>query len=58
MLRVVLFYGWPIQEKETSVIREGKGSAEGTKSLLPGSGVSPAHFTLLPGRRRRHASGT
>ena len=38
MLRIVLFYGWIMQEKETSVIREGKGSAEGTQSLLPGSG--------------------
>jgi hypothetical protein len=58
MVCVVLFYGWIMQEKETSVIREGKGSAEGTKSLLPGSGVSPVHFPLLPGRRRRPASGT
>ena len=38
MVCIVLFYGWIMQEKETSVIREGKGSAEGTKSLLPGSG--------------------
>src|SRR5438067_8047457 len=38
MLRIVLYYGWPIQEKETSAIREGKRSAEGTQSLLPGSG--------------------
>ena len=38
MLRIVLFYGWIMQEKETPVIREGKRSAEGTKSLLPGSG--------------------
>jgi len=58
MLRIVLFYERIMQEKEKPVIREGKGSAEGTKSLLPGSGVSPAHFPLLPGRRRRHASGT
>jgi len=71
MLRIVLFYGWIMQEKETSVIREGEknvslqssmegtwGSAEGAKPLLPGSGVSPVHFTLLPGRRRRPASGT
>ena len=62
MLRIVLFYGWIMQEKETPVIREGKWSAEGTSSPLPGSGGqcegAPVHFTLLPGRRRRHASGT
>ena len=66
MLRIVLFYGWIIQEKETPAIREGKGSAEGTKSLLPGSGerclgdsVKGPQILFLPARRRRrHASGT
>ena len=70
MLRVVLFYGWIKQEKETPVIREGEknvslqatAGVQGNAVLLPGSGGqcegAPAHFPLLPGRRRRHASGT
>ena len=65
MLRVVLFYGWIMQEKETPVIREGEknvslqstAGVQGDAVLLPGPGVPPAHFPLLPGRSMRPASG-
>src|SRR5205823_13369017 len=35
-----------------------RGSAEGAKPLLPGSGVSPVTSLLLARHRRRHASDT
>ena len=46
MLRIVLFYGWIMQEKETPVIREGEknvslqstAGVQGNAVLLPGSG--------------------
>ena len=52
MLRIVLFYGWIMQEKETPVIREGEKNVslqssagmQGDAVLLPGSEVPQLLF--------------
>ena len=43
MLRIVLFYGWIMQEKETSVIREGEKNVSLQSSEVSRGNRDPIH---------------